>query len=186
MRTTKPLSRRLLCLLLAALMALSLAACGNGSSDDDGASDSQDPATSGSVETTTLTADEYIAEIESLNDVSTEVSTATSEALNDLASGDPATMQAGVDKVRAITPYFADFAAIDNPPAEYAEAHAKLSEGCQAFADAMNAFCDDLDALIAGEDVDIETASAEYTNQLAEAGNLITEGLTLVSAVYEG
>lgn len=181
MQTTKTRGSRLLCLLLAALMALSLAACGN----NDGASGSQNSSAPSSTPAA-LTEDEYIAEIDALNDASTEVATTTSEAISDLASGDPDAMQAGVDKIRAIIPPFEEFAAIDNPPAEYAEAHAKLSEGCQVFSDAMNAFCDDLDALVAGEDVDVEAATTEYTNQLTEAGNLLAEGLDLANAVYGG
>lgn len=85
---------------------------------------------------------------------------------------------------------FRDFAAITNPPETWAEAHAKIAEGCDGFADALEGLGDNADGLLDGAMTaeDYNRAVAEYTAGLTEAAAQLTEefGMMELQAVKSG
>ena len=138
----------------------------------------------------TLTEEEYIAELDALNDAAgtfVSVTSAAGVTINTASStGDVEAMRGAVEDIRATITPFQEFAAIDNPPAEYAEAHAKIVEGCDGFATSIDSYCTALISLIDGEDVDIDTISAEYTESTTAAATALSEGIAMAEEVANG
>ena len=162
MQTTKTSSSRLLCLLLTALMALSLAACG-------------------SQAAAPMSEEEYQTEMLNLMTSVTESTTAM-EGL----SGDD---QESIDAVRELASHFEAFAAIDNPPEAYAEGHAKIAEGCQIFADIVNGLCDEAEKVLAGTLTEEEfnaNMEALYAEDLTRASDLLSEGFAQLDEAAAG
>lgn len=183
---TKTLKTRLCALLTAGLMALALTACSNS-----GGNQASNPSTAPTPSApATLTEEEYIAELDALNDAAgtfVSVTSAAGVTINTASStGDVEAMRGAVEDIRATITPFQEFAAIDNPPAEYAEAHAKIVEGCDGFATSIDSYCTALISLIDGEDVDIDAISAEYTESTTAAATALSEGIALAEEVANG
>ena len=106
---TYPAKNRLLPLMLALVMALTLTACGG--SGDSGA----------------LTEEEYQQEVENLSAELTTVQT-------DAANLDPTDVDGAKQLIEDLKQPFAAL----NPPESYQEAHEKLSSGCQAMIDFLD------------------------------------------------
>lgn len=163
-----PMKKRLLTLTAVICLLLSLAACGGG----------QTPAEDQPEEAAPMTAEEYQAEVDA-------ASTALGEAmvaLNSLSATDEESFRAGIETVRSMAAPLRDLAAIDNPPEDYAQAHAQVSAGCTLFADTLDGLCDGAIAMLDGEMTaeDYNTAMTDYVTSLAEAATQITDGLTLM------
>ena len=183
---TKTLKTRLCALLTAGLMALALTACSNS-----GGNQASNPSTAPTPSApATLTEEDYIAELDALNDAAgtfVSVTSAAGVTINTASStGDVEAMRGAVEDIRATITPFQEFAAIDNPPAEYAEAHAKIVEGCDGFATSIDSYCTALISLIDGEDVDIDAISAEYTESTTAAATALSEGIALAEEVANG
>lgn len=156
---------------LAALLCLvlCLTACGQGST---GSTDSQSEAA------TPMTEEEYQSEVEAL---SADVGTAMS-SMSGLSATDEDSFRAGIQSIRDMVSAFRDFAAITNPPESYAEAHAKIAEGCNGFADGLEGLCDSAEGMLDGQMTteDYNTAVTDYTTALNDAAALLTEGFGMI------
>jgi hypothetical protein len=157
---------------LAALLCLilSLAACGSGDSPAGGAS-SQNEA---------MTEEEYQTRVDEL---SADIGTAMS-SISSLSVADEESYREGIDAMRTMVQPFRDFAAISNPPESWAEAHAKIAEGCTGFADSLEGLCDSAEGLLDGEigSEDYSNAVTEHTTGLTEAAALLTEGFGMIES----
>lgn len=184
---TKTLKTRLCALLMAGLLALALSACTSGNDGGQASNPSTAPTPSAPA---TLTEEEYIAELDALSNAASDFVSVTSSASTTIgtasATGDTEAMRGAVEEIRATITPFQEFAAIDNPPAEYAEAHAKIVEGCDGFATSIDSYCTALISLIDGEDVDIESISAEYTETTTAAATALSEGIAMAEEVANG
>ena len=154
---TYPAKNRLLPLMLALVMALTLTACGG--SGDSGA----------------LTEEEYQQEVENLSAELTTVQT-------DAANLDPTDVDGAKQLIEDLKQPFQDFAAL-NPPESYQEAHEKLSSGCQA----MNDFLDTTASLLEETDpAKLQEGSTEMMNALQTAMTDISEGAALLDGAANG
>lgn len=157
---------------LAALLCLilTLTACGGGSSSEEG--DSQDTAA------TPMTEEEYQSRVEEL---SADIGTAMS-SMSGLTATDEDEFREGIEAIRTMVEPFRNFAAITNPPEAWEEAHSKIAEGCNGFADALEGLCDSAEGMLNGEVTteDYNSAVTEYTTGLTEAAALLTEGFGLM------
>ena len=111
------MKQRILSLSVLFCLLLSLAACGGG----DGQANAP------------MTVEEYQSKVE---EMSTDVSMAMA-SLSGLSFTDEASAREGIEAIRDMVTPFRDFAAISDPPESYAEAHAKIAEGCTLFADSL-------------------------------------------------
>lgn len=125
-----------------------------------------------------MTEEEYQSRVEEL---STDISTAMS-SMSGLSATDEDSFREGIQAVRSMVEPFRDFAAITNPPEAWTEAHVKIAEGCNGFADSLEGLCDSAEGMLDGEitQEDYNTAVADYTNGLTEASTLLTEGFGMM------
>ena len=149
---------RILSLLLLACLALSLTACGGGEAP--------------------MTQEEYLQEMETLT---TDLNEAMA-SLSGLSAADEDSFREGIQTVRDMAEPFRTFAAIQDPPEEWEEAHATIAQGCTSFADALEGMCDSAEELLDGA---IDTAAYEeavtgYITDLTEAAALLTQGFSSV------
>lgn len=167
------MKQRMISLLALFCLVLSLTACGGGASSADG-SGSQDKAE------TAMTQEEYQGKVEEL---STEISTAMS-SMSGLSATDEDSFREGITVMRALVEPFRSFAAITNPPEVWAQAHAKIVEGCNGFADSMERLCDSAEQMLDGEMTteDYNSAVEEYTTGLTQASTLLSEGFGMIEA----
>ena len=159
------MKQRILALAALACMLLSLAACG-----------AAEPA-----ETTApaaMSKEDYQTEVENL---SADIGEAMA-SLSGLSATDEESARTGVDTLRSMVQPFRDFAAISNPPEEWAEAHGKIAEGCTLFADSLEGLCDSAIGVLDGEvsQEEYTTAVTDYTTGLTEASALLTEGFGMI------
>ena len=166
------MKRRLASLFAIFCLVFSLTACTSGSPSSDG-SGSQSKAAP-------MTEEEYQSRVEELN---ADVGSAMS-SMSVLSATDEASFQEGIDPIRTMVTPFREFAAIDNPPEAWAEAHSKIAEGCNGFADSLEGLCDSAEGMLNGEVTteDYSNAVMDYTNGLTEAATLLTEGFGMMEA----
>ena len=127
-----------------------------------------------------MTEEEYQTRVDEL---STDIGT-TMSSISGLSATDEESYREGIDAMRAMVQPFRDFAAISNPPESWAEAHAKIAEGCTGFADALEGLCDSAEGLLDGEigSEDYSNAVTEHTTGLTEAAALLTEGFGMIES----
>ena len=168
------MKQRILTLAALACMLLTLAACGGGEQ-------TADPGTTAPAQTTApaaMSKEDYQAEVENL---SADIADAMT-AMGSLSITDEESARTGVDTLRSMAQPFRDFAAISNPPEEWAEAHGKIAEGCTLFADSLEGLCDSAIGVLDGEvsQEEYTTAVTDYTTGLTEASALLTEGFGMI------
>ena len=168
------MKQRILTLAALACMLLTLAACGGGEQ-------TADPGTTAPAQTTApaaMSKEDYQAEVENLSaDIADSMT-----AMGSLSITDEESARTGVDTLRSMAQPFRDFAAIPNPPEEWAEGHGKIAEGCTLFADSLEGLCDSAIGVLDGE-MDQEAYAAaitDYSTSLTDAATLITEGLGML------
>lgn len=167
------MKQRILSLAAAACLLLSLAACGGG---QQASPDATEPAQT--TAPAAMSKEDYQAEVENLNAGIADAMT----AMGGLSITDEESARAGVDTLRSMAQPLRDFAAIPNPPEEWAEGHGKIAEGCTLFADSLEGLCDSAIDVLDGE-MDQEayaTAITDYSASLTDAAALITEGLGMM------
>ena len=156
----KNMTKRLLAALLAAVMALSLAACSGG--DNAGSGDQAASAA--------LTEEEYQQAVEDLGAEMTEIQNNASTAMTD-----PESAKEVLESMKAP---LNDFIAI-TPPEAYAAGHEKMQSGCQSmidFIDTVVAMTEETDQtklteLVSHMDEHLRTA----VNDMAEGASLLDE-----------
>lgn len=152
--------KRFFSLMLVLMLALSITACGSkekssGSAAADAKTESN--AAEG-ADSAALTVEEYLKEVESLNDAGTALMTAAQEANEIMLNPDATTeeMQAAIEAVRATKEGFLAVAAIDNPPADYETAHADLAASCNSVAAVLDEYAD---VILSGLDENVDEAA---------------------------
>ena len=154
----KNMTKRLLAVLLAAVMALSLAACSGG--DNGGSGDQAAPAA--------LTEEEYQQAVEDLGAEMTEIQNNASTAMTD-----PESAKEVLESMKAP---LNDFIAI-TPPEAYAAGHEKMQSGCQSMIDII-------DTVVAMTEETDQTKLTELVSQMDEqlrtAVNDMAEGASLL------
>lgn len=164
------MKKRLASLLTLVCLVAALTACGGGSSSTDG-SGSQSK-----VEA--MTEEDYQSKVDEL---SADISTAMS-SMTGLSATDEDAFRQGIEAMRSMAAPFREFAAITNPPESWAEAHAKIAEGCNGFADSLDGLCDSAEGMLDGSVTaeDYNNAVMEYSTGLTEAATLLTEGFGMM------
>ena len=167
------MKRHLASLLALLCLVCALTACGGGTSSTDGSG-------SGSLSEaeTAMTEEEYQKRVD---EMSADVGEAMS-SMSALSATDEATFREGIAAVRSMVTPFREFAAITNPPEAWADAHSKIAEGCNGFADALEGLCDSAEGMLDGDVTteDYNNAVMEYTTGLTEASALLTEGFGMI------
>lgn len=167
------MKQRVMSLMVLFCLLLSLASCGGGG----GGTDNSGSQAGGE---SLMTEEEYKGQVEKL---SGEISTAMS-SISGLSAGDADSFREGIAAMRGMVQPFRTFAAITNPPEAWADAHAKIAEGCNGFADAMEGLCDSAEGMLNGEMTaeDYSSTVMEYTTGLTEAATLLNEGFSQIEA----
>ena len=168
------MKQRILTLAALACMLLTLAACGGGQQAAGPGAAGPAPATAPAA----MSKEDYQTEVENL---SADIADAMT-AMGSLSITDEESARTGVDTLRSMAQPFRDFAAIPNPPEEWAEGHGKIAEGCTLFADSLEGLCDSAIGVLDGE-MDQEAYAAaitDYSTSLTDAATLITEGLGML------
>ena len=181
---------RMLSLFMTLCLLCALTACGGG----DAASNASSEASQAVSETSqaasessaaaggeALTEEAYQSQVEALSADISEAMTAMT-ALS--AATDEDSMRAGVESVRAMAQAFRDFAALENPPEGWAEAHAKVVEGCTLFADALEGMCDNAIGVLDGtvDEAAYTEAVTGFTTDLTDAAALLNEGFGMMES----
>ena len=158
-------SLKLLALLMALTMALSLTACG-GDDANNGTTDDQN--------TTALTEEEYQQAVTDLSDKLTSIQT-------DAASLDPNDLDAAKKLLDDMKQPFVDFMAV-TPPEAYADAHVKMQSGCQAMVD----YIDTLASLMEETDATkLQQSSEKMMEYLQTAMTDLSEGSAMLTEAAE-
>lgn len=157
--------------IVALCMVFSLSACGgNNSNGADNASKSGDGSVS-QTEQTALSKEDYEA---SFTELANELQSIQSEATNI----DTTDTDAAKKLLEDLKKPFSDFMS-QVPPAEYEEAHAKITSGCQAMID----YIDACSALVGETDATkIQESTETLTGYLQTAVNDLMEGSELLSS----
>lgn len=126
-----------------------------------------------------MSQEDYQTRVEALNADIMDAMT----GLGGLTVTDEDALRDGISAVRDMAQPFRDFAAIDNPPKDWADAHAKVAEGCTGFADALEGMCDSAEQMLDGEITTeaYNTAITDYTTDLTAAATQLTEGFTAMT-----
>lgn len=182
------MKKRVLGILLASVLALALAGCAG---DSNGESNSTEPNTTSQVEqskapdTTSDIMDEasYMEKVNALPEAITDFSNDMAEIMATMSTAtsqeDLDALLAPLEELRAYEQPYYDFAAIDNPPEKYAEAHERLANACTQMGDVLDEYIDFMEGALEGtaseEDgqaiTDKMTAAAD---EMAQAGNALT------------
>ena len=162
-------SCRLVTLLLALTMMLSLAACGNGNQNNDSSNNSD-----GDQQPVALTEEEYQQAVIDLGDKVNEAA----DAANSLDPNDPEAAKQVLADMKAP---FVEFMAI-TPPEAYAAAHEKLQTGCQAMIDYIDLVTSLIDETDPSKIADAQTTMVELlqtvTNSFTEGSQLLAEAMS--------
>lgn len=164
----KSLKTRILSALCAALMLLSLAACGGESGNaDGGAADAGDSAPA------SMSKEDYLAEVEGLNSAAEEFTVATAEFVSTYLQNmdDADAVNASVEKIRESKQAFLDFQAIVAPAEGYEDVHTALAKDCGDFGGLIDEYCDVLlDTITSGgtpDTADLEARMQTVVESLA-------------------
>ncbi len=164
----KSLKTRILSALCAALMLLSLAACGGESGNaDGGAADAGDSAPA------SMSKEDYLAEVEGLNSAGEEFTVATAEFVSTYLQNmdDADAVNASVEKIRESKQAFLDFQAIAAPAEGYEDVHTALAKDCGDFGGLIDEYCDVLlDTITSGgtpDTADLEARMQTVVESLA-------------------
>jgi len=167
----KSLKTRILSALCAALMLLSLAACGGESGEsgnaDGGAADAGDSAPA------SMSKEDYLAEVEGLNSAAEEFTVATAEFVSTYLQNmdDADAVNASVEKIRESKQAFLDFQAIVAPAEGYEDVHTALAKDCGDFGGLIDEYCDVLlDTITSGgtpDTADLEARMQTVVESLA-------------------
>lgn len=182
------MKKRVLGILLAGVLTLALAGC-TGNSDTE--SNSTAPNTTSQVEqseasdTTSDTMDEasYLDKVNALPGAATDFSNAMGEFMSQISTAtsqeDLDTMLVQLEDLRSYEQPFYDFAAIDNPPEKYAEAHVRLADACTQMGDVLDEYVDLMQSIMEGtaSEEDSQAITDKFTaatDEMAQAGKALT------------
>lgn len=170
------MKKKVLGILSAGVLALSLAGCGG---DDSAASTSAAVTAASQAEESeasdTMEEAAYLEAVHALPGASTDFSNAMREVMSAMSTAasqeDFEALKTQLEELRSYSQPFYDFAAIDNPPLKYAEAHATLANSCTQMGDVLNSYIDFMQGALEG------TASQEDGQAIADQLMQVTEEL---------
>lgn len=179
------MKKRVLAILLAGALALALAGCSGSSNGESNSTDPNSTSQAEQSETTSDTMDEatYMEKVNALPEAITDFSNDMAEIMSTMSTAasqeDLDALLPQLENLRAYEQPYYDFAAIDNPPEKYAEAHERLANACTQMGDVLDEYVDLMKGALEGtaseEDsqavVDKMTAAAD---EMAQAGKALT------------
>lgn len=181
------MKKRVLGLLLAGVLALALVGCsgGGGESSSAGSNPTSQGSQSEASDPTPDTMDEaaYMEIVNALPDAITDFSNDMAEIMSTMSTAasqeDLDALMGPLEDLRAYEQPYYDFAAIDNPPEKYAQAHGRLANACTQMGDVLDEYVDLMKGVLDGtateEDsqavTDKMTAAAD---EMAQAGKALT------------
>ena len=182
------MKKRVLGIVLAGVLTLALAGCA-GDSKNEG--NSTDPNITNQVEqsetpdTASDTMDEasYMEKVNALPEAMTNFSNDMADIMSTMST---ATSQEDLDgllepleELRAYEQPYYDFAAIDNPPEKYAEAHVRLANTCTQMGDVLDEYVDLMQGILEGTATEEDSQAVTdkmtaATDEMAQAGKALT------------
>lgn len=179
------MKKRVLAMLLAGALALVLAGCSGSSNGESNSTDANSTSQVEQSETTSDAMDEatYMEKVNALPEAMTDFSNDMAEIMSTMSTAasqeDLDALLPQLENLRAYEQPYYDFAAIDNPPEKYAEAHERLANACTQMGDVLDEYVDLMKGALEGtaseEDsqavVDKMTAAAD---EMAQAGKALT------------
>lgn len=148
-------------------MTLALAGCAGGSNAESNSTASNDTSQVEQSETSdTMDEASYMEKVNALPDAMTDFSTDMAEIKSTMSIAtsqeDLDALLAPLEELHAYEQPYYDFAAIDNPPEKYAEAHERLANACTQMGDILNEYVDLMKGILEG------TASEEDGQAIAD------------------
>ena len=178
------MKKRVLGILLASVLTLALAGCAGDSNTESNSTDSNTTSQveqSESSDTTSDTMDEasYMEKVNALPDAATDFSNAMGEFMSTADQQDLDTLLAQLEDLRSYEQPLYDFAAIDNPPEKYAEAHERLANSCTQMGDVLDEYVDFMKGVFEGtvsqdDSQALVDKMTEASNEVAQAGQALT------------
>lgn len=182
------MKKRVLGILLAGALTLSLAGCAGDSNQE---SNSTDPNPTGQLEqsetpnTASDTMDEasYMEKVNALPEAMTNFSNDMAEIMSTMSTAtsqeDLHALLEPLEALRAYEQPYYDFAAIDNPPEKYAEAHERLANACTQMGDVLDEYVDLMQSIMEGtaSEEDSQAITDKFTaatDEMAQAGKALT------------
>ena len=182
------MKKEVLGILLAGVLTLALAGCAGDSNTE---SNSTDPNTTSQVEqseaadTTADTMDEasYMEKVNALPEAMADFSNDMAEIMSTMSSAasqeDLDALLAPLEELRAYEQPYYDFAAIDNPPEKYAEAHERLANACTQMGDVLDEYIDFMKGALEGTSSEedgqaVADKMTEAADEMAQAGKALT------------
>lgn len=177
------MKKRVLAILLTGVLTLALVGCAGNSNTESNSTDSNTTSQTEEKETSdTMEEAAYLEEANALPDAVTDFSSALGEVVTQMATAgsqeDLDALLVSLEELRAYEQSFYDFAAIENPPEKYAEAHTRLADACTQVGDVLNDYIDLMKGILEGtaseEDAQaIVTQLEAAANEIAEAGKAL-------------
>ena len=182
------MKKRVLGILLAGALTLSLAGCGG---DNKTESNSTEPNATGQLEQSetpnaesdTMDEASYMEKVNALHEAVTNFSNDMAEIMSTMSTAtsqeDLHALLEPLEALRAYEQPYYDFAAIDNPPEKYAEAHERLANACTQMGDVLDEYIDFMKGALEGtsSEEDGQAVSDKMTaaaDELVQAGKAVT------------
>lgn len=178
------MKKRVLGILLTGVLTLALAGCAG---DSNGESNSTDPNATSQVEQSeaadTMDEASYMEKVNALPEAMTDFSNDMAEIMSTMSTAasqeDLDALMASLEELRAYEQPYYDFAAIDNPPEKYAQAHERLANACTQMGDVLDEYVDFMKGALEGtaseEDGQaVADKMTEAADEMAQAGKALT------------
>lgn len=182
------MKKRILGILLAGALTAALAGCA-GDSNTEG--NSADPNVTNQVkpsetpDATSDTMDEatYLEKVQALPDAMAGLTDDMAETMATMSAAasqeDLDALLTPLEELRVHEQPYYDFAAIDNPPEKYAEAHERLANASTQMGDVLDEYVDLMKGILQGTASEEDSQAivdkmTSATNELAQAGNALT------------
>ncbi len=186
------MKKRVMGILLAGVLTLSLAGCAGDSNTESSSTvpnttsqvqQSEASNTASDAASDTIDEASYMEKVNALPDAMTDFSNDLAEIMSTMSTAtsqeDLDALLTALEELRAYEQPFYDFAAIDNPPEKYAEAHERLANACTQMGDVLDEYVDLVNGILEG------TASEEdgqaiadkldaATDEMVQAGKALT------------
>ena len=126
---------------------------------------------------------DYMEKVNALPEAMTDFSNDMAEIMSTMSSAasqeDLDALLAPLEELRAYEQPYYDFAAIDNPPEKYAEAHERLANACTQMGDVLDEYIDFMKGALEGTSNEedgqaVADKMTEAADEMAQAGKALT------------
>lgn len=180
------MKKRVLGILLAGILALALAGCAGGGNGESNSAAPGATSQGAQSETASDVMDEasYMEKVNALPDAIVDFSNDMAEIMATMSTAtsqeDLDALMGPLEDLRAYEQPYYNFAAIDNPPEKYADAHGRLADSCTQMGDVLDEYIDLMQGAFNG------TASEEASQAVADkltavADEMVQAGKALTS-----